>query len=47
MAFFFEKIAKNFTKPAPGFIPDTPFAILALAIVLTLGWLIFTLSLRR
>lgn len=42
-----ENIAKNFTKPAPGFIPDTPFAILALAIVLTLGWLIFTLSLRR
>lgn len=41
------KIAKNFTKPAPGFIPDTPLAILALAIALTLGWLVFTLSLRR
>lgn len=41
------KIAKNFTKPAPGFVPDTPLIIWLLAILLTLGWFIFTISLRR
>ena len=42
-----EKIAKNFTKPAPGFIAHTPLIVIALAILVTVGWLVFTLSLRR
>lgn len=41
------KIAKNFTKPAPGFIAHTPLIIIVLAILVTLGWLVFTLRLRR
>lgn len=42
-----EKIAKNFTKPAPGFIAHTPFIVILLAILITVGWLAYTLGLRR
>lgn len=41
------KIAKNFTKPAPGFIAHTPLIVIFLAILVTVGWLAYTLSLRR
>ncbi len=42
-----EKIAKNFTKPAPGFIAHTPLIVIILAVLVTLGWLAYTLGLRR
>ena len=42
-----EKIAKNFTKPAPGFIAHTPLIVIVLATLISIGWLAYTLGLRR
>jgi 4-amino-4-deoxy-L-arabinose transferase-like glycosyltransferase len=42
-----EKIAKNFTKPTPGFVAHTPFIVIMLATLISIGWLAYTLSLRR
>lgn len=33
------RVAKNFTKPAPGFIPDWSWTGFAVAVVITLAWL--------
>lgn len=41
------RIAKNFTKPAPGFVADIPAALVVLAIVVTLAWLVLALRMPR
>lgn len=41
------RIAKNFTKPAPGFVAETSVLLIALAIAVTLGWIVLTLRIPR
>lgn len=42
-----ERIAKNFTKPAPGFVADIPVALLVLGGLLTLLWLALLFRMPR
>lgn len=41
------RIAKNFTKPAPGFVAETSIALIALAVAVTLAWLVLSLRTPR
>lgn len=34
-----ERVAKNFSKPAPGFVPEWSWPALAIAVIVTLAWL--------
>ena len=41
------RVAKNFTKPAPGFVPDWSWTALLIATVVTLVWLYLLAKFRR